>query len=126
MRGQFRRLVSSRGMDAFILVQWSEEGPMLADPATVGYAWRLHELDQLEDDPDEPDFDRNAYEQGLRWCTSFSWFAREGENGWLANENLLPLSQDELDQARLALARGSEPFWRSLDVLFARAATRTI
>ena len=53
-------------MDAFILVQWSEEGPVLADPATVGYAWRLDELDQLEDD-DEPDSDRYAYEQGLRW-----------------------------------------------------------
>jgi hypothetical protein len=52
-------------MDAFILVSWSEEGPVLADPATVGYAWRLDELYQLED-VDEPDFDRNAYEQGLR------------------------------------------------------------
>lgn len=112
-------------MDAFILVAWSEEGPVLADPATVGYAWRLHELDQLEDD-DEPDFDRNAYEQGLRWCTSFSCVTPEGESGWLADENLLPLSLDELDPARFDLARGAEPFWQSLDVLFARAAARTI
>jgi hypothetical protein len=96
-------------MDAFILVSWSEEGPMLADPATVGYAWRLDELDPLEDN-DEPDFDRNAYEQGLRWCTSFSCVTPEGENGWLADENLLPLSQDELDHARLELGRGSVPF----------------
>jgi len=98
---------------------------VLADPETVRYAWRLDELDQLEDD-DEPDFDRNAYEQGLRWCTSFSRVTPEGENGWLADENLLPLSQDELDQARLDLARGSEAFWQSLDRLFARAATRAI
>ena len=110
-------------MDAFILVQWSEEGPMLADPATVGYAWRLHELDQLEDDPDEPDFDRNAYEQGLRWCTAFSCVTPEGEDGWLADENLLPLSQEELDHARFELRRGSE---RVLDSLFARVATRAI
>ena len=123
--GQFRRLAPSRGMDAFILVSWSEEGPVLADPATVGYAWRLDELDPLEDN-DEPDFDRNAYEQGLRWCTSFSCVTPEGENGWLADENLLPLSQDELDHARLELGRGSVPFWQVLDALFARAATRAI
>ena len=112
-------------MDPFILVAWSEEGPVLADPATVGYAWRLDELDQLEDD-DEPDFDRNAYDQGLRWCTSFSCVTPEGENGWLADENLLPLSQDELDHARFELRRGSEPSWQALDALFARAATRAI
>lgn len=112
-------------MDAFILVTWSEEGPMLADPATVGFAWRLDELDQI-DDVDEPDFDRNAYEQGFRWCTSFSCFAPEGENGWLADENLLPLSPSGLDQTRLDLARGSERFWQALDALFARAATRAI
>ena len=112
-------------MDAFILAQWSEEGPVLADPATVGYAWRLDELDQLEDN-DEPDYDRNAYEQGLRWCTSFSCFAPEGENGWLADENLLPLSQSELDHARFELRRDLERSWPALDALFARAATRTI
>jgi hypothetical protein len=82
-------------------------------------------LDQLEDD-DEPDFDRNAYEQGLRWCTSFSCVTPEGENGWLADENLLPLSQDELDHARVELRRGSVAFWQVLDALFARAATRAI
>jgi hypothetical protein len=43
-----------------------------------------------------------------------------------SHENLLPLSQDELDEARRELARGSEPFWESLDRLFARAAARTI
>jgi hypothetical protein len=112
-------------MDPFILVAWSEEGPALAAPATVGYAWRLDELDQLEDD-DEPDFDRNAYEQGLRWCTSFSCVTPEGENGWLADENLLPLSQDELDHARVELRRGSVAFWQVLEALFARAATRAI
>ena len=32
---------------AFTLVSWSEEGPVPADPATVGYAWRLDELDQV-------------------------------------------------------------------------------
>jgi len=109
-------------MDAFILVQWSEEGPVLADPATVGYAWRLDELAQLEGG-DEPDFDRYAYEQGLRWCTAFSCVTPEGEDGWLADENLLPLSQNELDQARFELRRGSE---RVLDPLFARVATRAI
>ena len=98
---------------------------MLADPATVGYAWRLDELDPLED-VDEPDFDRNAYEQGLRWCTSFSCVTPAGENGWLADENLLPLSQDELDRARFELRRGSVPFWQVLDALFAQAATRAI
>ena len=49
-----------------------------------------------------------------------------GENGWLADENLLPLNQGELDQARLELGRGSEAFWQVLDSLFARAAMRTI
>ena len=109
-------------MDAFILVQWSEEGPVLADPATVGYAWRLDELEQLEGN-DEPDFDRYAYEQGLRWCTAFSCITPDGEDGWLADENLLPLSQNELDQARFELRCGSE---RVLDPLFARVATRAI
>jgi hypothetical protein len=91
-------------------------------PRRSGTRGRLDELDQLEDN-DEPDFDRNAYEQGLRWCTAFSCVTPQGEDGWLADENLLPLSQDELDRARFELTRGSE---RVLDSLFARAATRAI
>ena len=109
-------------MDAFLLVAWSEEGPVLADPATVGYAWRLDELDQRGGN-DEPDSDRYAYEQGLRWCTAVSCVTPEGEDGWLADANLLPLSQDELDHARVELGRGSE---QVLDSLFARVATRAI
>jgi hypothetical protein len=93
--------------------------------ASVALARTLARLTPLED-VDEPDFARNAYEQGSRWCTSFSDVTSEGENGWLADENLLPLRQDELDHARFELGRGSVPLWQVLDALFARAVTRAI
>jgi hypothetical protein len=104
-------------VDPFLLIRWDGTSPALALPATVGLAWRLEELGPDVEDPDGFLSDREFYERGYRWCDSYSTWQPDGERGYVAVVNLVPLQPWEYDVARQALRKSPGAFVRAVWML---------
>ncbi len=113
-------------MDPFVFMEWSGAERVVANPATVGRAWRLEELEALGGDEETCESEPEVYGLGYRWCVCFSPFTPEAETGYLPHENLLALTDAELDAARTTLTRGWDAFGRALDALVVRAGQRLV
>jgi hypothetical protein len=104
-------------MDPFVLLVRSDGGRALANPTTIGLAWRLEEVERLGPEAEEFEPERNLYARGYRWCDCFSCFTPDGEGGHLPAENLLAVSQAEFEFAHAAIASGPDAFNRAVAAL---------
>lgn len=124
VRADFSPRSLTEAVDPFLMIEWGDLSPVLALPATVGLAWRLEELGPDIEDPDGFLSDREYYERGYRWCECYSTWEPDGDRGYVAAANLVPLHPAEFDAARASLRRSPDAFNRAVWTLFDRAIRR--